>query len=159
MKSTSAVSIAVNLADDGVLNSNLFQRRKSMRLLNSVKLSVLLFVLAASTSALAADATITFQDNADNETGFRIERNLNGGAYTPLPVALPSNGVGLTVSVLDTTLVQSTSADNKYCYQAVAFNTAGDSPFATTATPGVTDCKVIPRLIVIPTGPAGLLVK
>jgi len=130
-----------------------------MRLLNIVKACGLLSGLVICTSALAADATITFQDNADNETGFRIERNLNGGAYTPLPVALPSNGVGLTVSVLDTTLVQSTTADNRYCYRAVAFNAAGDSPFASTATPGVTDCKVIPRLIVIPTGPTGLLVK
>jgi hypothetical protein len=130
-----------------------------MKLNLSAMLCVLMCALLVSTIALAADATVTFTDNSDNETGFRVERNLNGGAFTPLPVALPSNGVGLTVSVLDTTLVQSTTTDNRYCYRAVAFNQAGDSPFASTATPGVTDCKIIPRLIVIPTGPAGLLVK
>ena len=118
-----------------------------------------LSIFVVSTSVLAADATVTFTDQSDNETGFRIERNLNGGAFTALPLALPSNGVGLTVSVLDTTLVQSSTQDNRYCYRALAYNSAGDSPFATTATPGVTDCKTIARLIVIPTGPAGLLVK
>jgi hypothetical protein len=130
-----------------------------MRLLNIVKACALWCALAVSTSALAADATITFTDNSDNESGFRVERNLNGGAFAPLPLALPSNGVGLTVSVLDTTLAQSSAADNRYCYRVVAFNSAGDSAFATTATPGVTDCKTIPRLIVIPSGPTGLLVK
>jgi hypothetical protein len=151
-------SVAMNAKSGGELSTH-SRRQYVKKHLRGVKLFAILLSVVVSTSALAADATITFQDNADNETGFRIERNLNGGAFAPLPVVLPSNGVGLTVSVLDTTLVQSTSADNKYCYRAVAFNTAGDSPLATTATPGTTDCKVIPRLIVIPTGPTGLLVK
>lgn len=117
------------------------------------------FASAACTSAQAADATITFQDNANNESGFRVERNLNGGAFTALPIVPPSSGVGLTVLVLDTTLVQSATQDNKYCYRAVAFNSAGDSTFASTATPGVTDCKIIAQLVSIPVPSSGLLVK
>ena len=117
-------------------------------------LFALLFTLAAFTNIHAADATITFTDNANNEQGFRIERNLNGGAFAPLATL----GADITMMV-DTTLVQSTTADNKYCYRVMAFNTAGDSPYAMTQTQGVTDCKIIPRLVTIPSGPSGLLVQ
>ena len=151
-------SVAKNVKSGAGYFGLLTKELSSWRLI-VVSLFVALSVVGVSTSVLAADATVTFTDQSDNELGFRIERNLNGGAFTALPLALPSNGVGLTVSVLDTTLVQSSTQDNKYCYRALAYNSAGDSPFATTATPGVTDCKTIARLIVIPTGPAGLLVK
>ena len=110
--------------------------------------------LAASTSALAADATVSFTDNSINEDGFRVERNLNGGAFAPLAT--------LAVNInqfIDTTLTQSATTDNKFCYRVLAFNTAGVSGFANTATPGVSDCKVVPMLVTIPIGPSGLLVK
>jgi len=130
-----------------------------MKLNKSPMLCVLMFALWASTNELAADATVTFTDESDNEDTFQIQRNLNGGPFTTISTSPISPGVKLTVSVLDTTLVQSTTTDNKYCYRVFARNTAGDSPFASTATPGTTDCKVIPRLITIPVGGSGLLVK
>jgi len=130
-----------------------------MRLLNSVKLSVLLFALAVSTSALAADATVMFVDESDNEETFQIERNLNGGPYSVLQTVAASPGVKLTVSVLDTTLVASAITANKYCYRVTARNSAGTSGYASTATPGTTDCKIIAQLVSIPVPSSGLLVK
>jgi hypothetical protein len=139
-----------------------------MKFLNAVKICALLFGLGIWTSALAADATITFIDNAganppavnDVEDGFRIQRNLNGGAFATIGAIVPASpGVGLTIQVTDTTLVESPTIANKYCYRVVAFNIKGDSPFATTATPGVTDCKTLAQLIAIPAGPTGLLVQ
>ena len=127
---------------------------------NIVKPLVLLCMLAAWTNADAVDAIATITDQASNETGFRFERNLNGGAFSVVatigPATAPAPSV---VQITDTTLVESPSGANKYCYRAVAFNTAGNSAFATTATPGVTDCKTIPQLVTIPIGPAGLLVQ
>ena len=119
-----------------------------------VLLSVLLLSLGIWTNAHAADATVTFTDNAANESGFRVERNLNGGAFATLATL----GVNIT-QMVDTTLVQSATQSNKYCYRVVAFNTAGDSSYATTQTPGVTDCKTIPMLVTVPGSPSGLLVQ
>ena len=127
-----------------------------MQFLKIATICALLFALLASTSAHAADATLTFTDNANNEDGFRVERNLNGGTYTLLPSGTLAPNI---TSLLDTTLVQSTTTANKYCYRVLAFNSAGNSAFATTATPGVTDCKTVPMLITIPAGPTGLLVQ
>lgn len=112
-----------------------------------------LFVLTLGSSAWAADATITFTDNAPNEDGFRVERQLNGGPFSVLATLSPN-----ITTLLDTTLVQGTT-QNKYCYRVSAFNSAGASGFADTMTPGVTDCKVISAIVTIPPGPSGLLVQ
>ena len=119
-------------------------------------LLVIALIFVLWTNAHAIDATITFTDNANNEDGFRVERNLNGGAFSLLPTGTLAPNI---TQLLDTTLQQSTTVDNKYCYRVLAFNSAGNSAFATTTTPGVTDCKTVPMLITIPTGPTGLLVK
>ena len=126
-----------------------------------MKTLLVLILLAYPSAALAATATIQFVDRSENEDGFRVERNLNGGAWTALPVVAPSTGSGSIVQVLDTTLVQSATTANKYCYRAVAFNAAGSSAFAITVTPGVTDCKTISQavIITIPVPPTGLLVE
>lgn len=114
--------------------------------------------LALATALFAADATVTFTDNATNEDGFRIERNLNGGSFVTLQTLGISPGAGVTVQLTDTTLVQSSTQANKYCYRAFTFNSAGEAQ-ATTPTPGTTDCKTIAQLITVPLGGSGLLVK
>lgn len=116
------------------------------------------FFLAWASAAMGADALISFTDNAGNETGFRIERNLNGGAFATVQTLPISPGAGVTVQLTDTTLIQSVSQANKYCYKVFTFNSAGEAQ-ATTATPGVTDCKTIPQLVTIPIGGSGLLVQ
>ena len=129
-------------------------------------LMAILFVLAVSTNAKAIDAVITFTDNSggdplvnNGETGFRIQRNLNNGLFTDIATAPASPGAGITVQVIDTTLVESQTTENKYCYRVYAFNATGNSGFANTQIPGVTDCKVIAQLLIVPAGPAGILVK
>ena len=112
-----------------------------------------LFVLVLAGMALAADATVTFTDNSANETGFQVERNLNGGTYSLLST-LAAN----ITQMIDTTLVQG-AGDNKYCYRVRAINSAGSSVYGNTATPGVTDCKTIAALITIPNAPSNVLVQ
>lgn len=125
-------------------------------------LTVASLALLFAVNLWAADATIEFTDNAPNatnpspETGFKVFRSLNGGASVELLNVPASVGSGLTVSVTDTTLVQSNSQDNVYCYDVAAYNAAGQSPFGTWVG---TRCKTIPMLITIPAGPTGRLVK
>ncbi len=150
--------VVLNVKSGAGCFGHLMNGLSSWRLIGASLLGVL-FILAVSTNAQAADATIEFQDNANNETTFIIERNLNGGSYVVLQTVSASPGTGLTVSVLDTTLVASATTANKYCYRVAASNSAGNSAYASTATPGVTDCKVIAQLVSIPVPASGLLVK
>jgi len=119
-------------------------------------------VILFAAQALAEQANVTWVDNSgknpainDQESGFPIERNLNGGAF----------GLLVTVAAdsqfyLDSTLFADNAVDNKFCYRVRAINSAGASGFASTATPGVSDCKVVPkRILVIPADPSGTLVK
>lgn len=73
-----------------------------------------------------SDSTIdlTWIDNADSETGHRIERRVSGGSYSPL-TTLPADSSSFT----DTNL----SAGTTYDYQIIAYNNDGDAP-ATEAT-------------------------
>lgn len=140
-----------------------------MKFSNTVKAFVFLFMLAVWTNAHAVDAVISFTDNSgsgidpkvnDRELGFRVQRSLNNGPFTDVVTIPESPGAGAIVQVTDTTLVANPAVVNKYCYRVVAFNEFGNSAFATTQTPGVTDCRIISMLItLVPTGPAGLLIK
>ncbi|MEM8872805.1 MAG: kelch repeat-containing protein [Planctomycetota bacterium] len=62
-------------------------------------------------------------DNADNETGFRIERRTDGGSFAPLA----NVGANIT-SFLDDT----TDPDTTYEYRVFAVNSAGDSGASNT---------------------------
>lgn len=111
---------------------------------------VFLLVLLLPAPAFAIDATLSWTDNSSNETGFRVQRQLNGSAFAD--VATVNSNV---VTVIDTTLTQSTTVDNAYCYRLYAFNTAGNSAFTAPA------CKTIPKLVVItiPTAPSNLTIQ
>lgn len=117
-----------------------------------MKVLLMVLFLACASAAMAFDATVSFTDNSANEQGFKVERNLNGGAFAPL-ATLAAN----ITQMIDTTLVQG-AADNRYCYRVYAFNTAGNSGYANPASPG-SDCKVVPAQVVIPINPSGLLVQ
>ncbi len=87
---------------------------------------------ASGLTALANGPTsvsLNWSDNANNETGFRIERSTNAGAY----VQIGSVGANVT-TYADSTVVASTD----YSYRLVAFNAVGDaltSNIATVTTP------------------------
>jgi len=69
-----------------------------------------------------AQATLTWQDNSTNETGFVLERQLNGGSFTALaPIA-----ANIT-QVVDTTVVRDPVITNTYTYRlkAVIVPTSG----------------------------------
>ena len=84
---------------------------------------------APSDLAVAEEAgpqvKLTWVDNADNETGFAIERSEDGTNFT----ALASVGAGVT-NYVDTTV----TAGMTYTYQVAAFNGVGSSAFSNTAT-------------------------
>ena len=88
----------------------------------------------SSTTATAVSSTqidVTWEDNANNEDGFRIQRKVGvGGTFEDLDT------VGPNVEYYpDTTC----SAGTEYCYQIIAYNGYGDSnpsPVACDTTPG-----------------------
>jgi hypothetical protein len=86
--------------------------------------------LAMPAYAQTATLTLTFTDNATNETGFKTER-CQGVACAPTVQAfvIPSHtGTGSTVFI-DSALAEGT----QFCYRLRATNTAGDSAYSNTA--------------------------
>lgn len=69
---------------------------------------------------------LSWTDNADNETGFRIERSTAGGAFVELSSQAPANAGTFT----DTGLQPSTT----YAYRVRATNAGGNSAYSNTAT-------------------------
>jgi FtsP/CotA-like multicopper oxidase with cupredoxin domain len=75
---------------------------------------------------------LTWTDNAVNETGFRIERSVNGGAFALLATASPLATTG-TVTFNDTA-VQPAPTNVTYAYRVAAVNVGGTSAFTNTAS-------------------------
>jgi len=127
-----------------------------------IALLLLLFLLMPSAllaqTCVPADlthplqATLTWLDNSNNETGFVLERSLNGGAFTALaPIAAN------VTQVVDATVVRSTVA-NTYTYRLKAVlvqagATTLESAYTTTA------CITFAALPTAPTAPSGFSVS
>jgi len=136
-----ATANATNYGDSGLAASTTYFYR--VRATNAVGDSAYSAVASATTmppvltppvapSALAANATssstisLTWVDNATNESGFKLERaTVAAGPFTQ--IATP--GANAT-SFLDSGL----SASTAYFYRVRASNTAGDSAYSNTAT-------------------------
>lgn len=80
---------------------------------------------ASATTQSSSEIQLAWNDNAGNETGYRIERRVSGGSFSTL-VTLPSG----TTSHTDSTCVPGTAYD----YQIIAFNESGDAPAAAWAS-------------------------
>jgi FtsP/CotA-like multicopper oxidase with cupredoxin domain len=107
-------------------------------------------LLAAPTGLTATlqagpQVSLTWTDNATNETGFVVQRSDNGGAFTTIatPAALAGTG---TVTYVDATA----QPGNTYVYQVSAVNGAFASAFSNTAS------LTMP---VAPAAPTGLTAK
>lgn len=71
---------------------------------------------------------LTWTDNATNETGFQVERSVNGGAFTQ--IAAPGPSTTASASYTDTGV----AAGNTYGYRVRAVNGTGMSAYSNTAT-------------------------
>jgi hypothetical protein len=88
------------------------------------RLALLLAVLPVA-SALASQLTLTWQDNSDDELGFKIERNDNGAGFVQITTVGPD-----VTTYVDTTIVPGTV----YSYRVAAFNAVGGSPYTNVVT-------------------------
>jgi len=99
--------------------------------------STVMAPLAAVTAAPTAPTNLTavvqgtqiqlnWKDNSNNESGFVLQRGVNGGAFADLTTTAANISTYTDVAV---------SAGNSYSYRVAAVNGAGTSAFATTAAP------------------------
>ena len=95
-----------------------------------MKTLVVVLLLIAS-SAFGA-ATLIWQDNSTNETGFMVERQVNGGAFT----SIAKVGPNVTTYVDGTATAGAT--DMTYCYRVRGFNATLQSGYTNV------DCLIIP---------------
>ncbi|RFT14712.1 MAG: Multicopper oxidase [Candidatus Saccharicenans subterraneus] len=86
---------------------------------------------------------LNWTDNANNETGFVIERQAGGGAFAALVTVGPRNGTG-SVSYTDTSVVTATS----YAYRVAAANAAGMSAYSNTANVNIPAPAAAPTNVV-----------
>lgn len=98
---------------------------------------------AVTSGKYPCSVTLTWTDNSNNETEFAVERQLNGGAW---------NRIGQTAAnvatYVDTTLQQSTTADNVYCYQVKAGNMTNATPPALQqSAPSNTACFTVAKFV------------
>lgn len=87
-------------------------------------LAFLVLFSPAVSLAQTHSLTLTWTDQADNEDGFLVYEQVNGGAFTALPALAADTETALLDRPLD---------DMMYCYQVTAFNTAGESGPSNTA--------------------------
>jgi len=95
---------------------------------------------AAATALVASQVTTTtltlsWTDNANNETGYRVERRLAGGTFAPV-VTLAANATIFA----DTALAAGTA----YEYRVFAFNSAGDSATSNVLAVTTQSASVVP---------------
>jgi hypothetical protein len=76
--------------------------------------------------------SLSWTDNALNESGFVIQRAVNGGAFAAIATPGPKSNTG-TVTYVDTGILPATS----YQYRVAAVNAAGQSGWATSTTVNV----------------------
>jgi carboxypeptidase T len=98
----------------------------------------------SATAASSSQINLAWTDNADNETGFRIERCTGAGCSDFTQIA--TVGANVT-SYSNTGLTASTS----YSYRVRAYNAAGDSDYSNTAT------EVTQAAAALPAAPTNLV--
>lgn len=72
---------------------------------------------------------LTWTDNATNESGFVVERSVNGGTFSLLAEVAARNNTG-SVSFIDSAVI----AGNSYQYRVAAVNSAGLSAYTNVAS-------------------------
>ncbi len=89
------------------------------------KLSCFLAFGSLLSTANASQLTLSWNENSDNEEGFKIERSVDGGSFQQIA----------TVGVNVATYTDDTVEDNQsYTYRLKAFNQFGESGYSNTAS-------------------------
>ena len=93
--------------------------------------------------------SLTWRDNATNETGFVVERCTGAGCTNFAQIAAPGpkSGSGTNVTYVDTTV----TGGNTYLYRVKAVNAIGSSAYA--PVPPAIVSAVIPAIPVTPGNP------
>ncbi len=90
-----------------------------------IRIALVLSALAAVSVTWAAELTLTWSDNSDNETDFKIERRTEGTSFSQI-ATVEAN----VETYIDTGLLEAT----EYWYQVRASNSAGDSGYTNPAS-------------------------
>ncbi|HRE83655.1 MAG TPA: Ig-like domain-containing protein, partial [Opitutaceae bacterium] len=85
---------------------------------------IMVGVCASLVAASAAQLTLTWTDNSDNESGFKVERSTAGAAFV---------SIGSTAANATTYTDTNVTAGVQYSYRVYAFNSAGESGYTNTA--------------------------
>ena len=85
----------------------------------AIRMVILLPIVSVATSS-GAEVTLTWNDNASNETGFQIERSTDGSSFSVLGTV----AADVTAYIDETTLPSST-----YWYRVSAYNEFGSSGY------------------------------
>jgi len=99
--------------------------------------------LTAYDGSSSSQVVLSWQDNSNNEDGFRIDRKLAGGTYAEIA----TTGVRVT-NYQDNGL----NCQTTYYYRVRAYNAAGDSDYTDEANVTTGTCSGV----TIPTAPSGL---
>jgi hypothetical protein len=94
---------------------------------------------------------LTWTDNANNETGFVIQRAANGGAFAQIATVPAFSGTGTPPAFIDT--VQAVATNTTYTYRVAATNAGGTSAFSNTASATVPALPMSPSNLILVNGP------
>jgi len=98
-----------------------------------------------ATLGFGPQVQLQWTDNANNETGFVVERSDNGGAFTTFGAFGALTGTGGSVTTPDITVLPG----HTYDYRVYAVNAAGPSGFSNTATVVVPPISSTPTNLVL----------
>ncbi|MEO7597819.1 MAG: immunoglobulin domain-containing protein [Opitutus sp.] len=95
----------------------------------------------SSVAASAATLTITWDDNSSTETGFKVERSVDGGSFVQIGTVAAN-----VVTYKDTTAI----ASNAYAYRVATFDATMTSAYSNVATVTVPPAAVAPTITTQP---------
>lgn len=95
-----------------------------------------------ATVQIGPQVLLNWTDNANNESGFIIERAVNGGAYSILTTAAPKSNTG-AVSYTDMDVLPG----SQYDYRVAAINATGQSAYSNIATVTIDAPPAAPSLV------------
>jgi FtsP/CotA-like multicopper oxidase with cupredoxin domain len=112
------------------------------------------YVVLSPTNLKAAltsgpQVTLSWMDNATNETGFVVERSTDGVNFAPIATVPARAGTG-PVKWNDTTVTAGTT----YTYRVAATSVAGPSPYSNSATVAVPPVPAAPTSFTAANGPS-----